>query len=350
MAIQIDGKNMITISGKVTAYNLQSSFITQTNKLARKLVASDEIPIISIAKVSWFDAEALPIFLSIGGILRDFFGQIINLILPEADEMKQFLAKTRFYDMALDSENKGENQIFYFDIHEAYSYEIKTNFNPKNKIEKFAFFKDYYLLPEDQRKKEKYRLQDHYRQYLIGHQFGRIINDKIDGEDKFDDCMDALSEIVCNAVLYSESFSYVGVQVLKSSKYSICVSDTGIGFKESLERKEISPLESVKYVKHESLIENEYLDDFFAFFTALKYSEKQERYNLWKLIHMICENNGTIYIHTNRVEVRFDKNTLISDVYSSMNYIVDHYSSDYDRSAMWIYQTKLRGVRIRIIF
>lgn len=352
MKVSISKKEDVTIQiiGSLTAQDFISGFVDRLHVYMIEDGKNKVPPVISLEHVQWIDADAVPMLLCVGRILRKYYGTSLKLLLPESETVRQFLHVSRFYELS-DGSNEDETGIFSFNQMSAFGYDADKKYNPANKVEIFRPYSDYYSLSEDQREAIKYKMQDHYRTFLMGQMFGEIIERKIGvSSEEYDICMDALSEIICNAVLYSMSATYVGVQMLSKNKYSISVCDSGIGFKESLERKDIYALESKKYLNEESIADNRYLEDFFALFTALKYAEETQRTNLWKLVKTICDNNGVIIIHTNRVEVRFDKRINLNSAYDCMNDVIHHYSSDYLKSSMRIFRTRLQGVHIRIVF
>lgn len=352
MKISIDNgsKLQINISGRVTTGELEGIFVDKINALLSNVLARKKMLILSIREVKWFDADALPMLLMIGRILRDYYNESIELLLPESDNIRQFLDVSHFFYHA--SVEDGGKSIFKFDEDEAYRYDTYgREYNPQNIVECFPGYYDYYELSEDDREDKKYQIQDHYRLFLMNQLFGHVIDCNIGKTTReYDLCMDALSEIICNAVLYSLSTTYVGVQTLNKDSYSICVCDSGIGFTGSLEKKGLSPDASKRFLEDENLAQNEYLEDFFSLFSALKIAEETQRTNLWKLIQVVCSNKGVMFIHTNRVEVRFDESITTEDVYTCMNDIIKHYSSDSFKSSMRLFRTRLKGVHVRILF
>lgn len=310
---------------------------------------------ISLENVTYIEATAEPILLSILCVLKQFYEKTVILILPRSNDVKKFLYTTKFYDNSTYGLNK--ECLFIYNQQDSVSFDdYEKKYNPKNIVVKIPGANDYYEKDKEERKKIKYERQDIYKNFLSRQIFGDVIERVFKyGTDEYYNCIGAISELMCNSELYSLSDSYANFQMENKTKYNMSLSDNGIGFVGSLAKKEINPIESKEHLDEYNraqieTINSSYLDDFFALFTAFSKSDPTERLNLWNLIIKIVDNNGKFLIHSGRVRIKFDDQLCYNDIYTCMNSIISKYKVPDDNSPLIIYPAKLPGVHIRIVF
>ena len=157
----------------------------------------------------------------------------------------------------------------------------------------------YYKYNDDDRDIIRTSLYQQLVTDVVPNDYGEVLSDRrlLDELEK-KECIEILSEVIANSILYSRSFTYAFLQTDKF-RTSIGVSDSGIGFQKSLDLK--------KYNTQcfESLKLPEIYNDFLGIMKALKYSQDKERKNLWRLKKIITNKGGVLRIHNRTTQVVF---------------------------------------------
>ena len=369
------GSPIIYMRGHIFSYHIYGPFWNELTKLINEEKQSDykpQSPIISMADVTWIDSAVIPLFLSSCLILKEHYGTPIQFIHPIKDDIRSYLFYSQFNSIVMGYRNNiqmDSKKILEFDENEAKLFHSeKKGINKGNWIKALNPDDKYYKLSPAERESRKLEYLSILQRNIKNGPFGDILLDAFGTyNDEFDKCVETLSELICNASLYSTSESFLNIQMKSKSEYYFTVSDSGIGFFNSIilknktiedETQWINPLESKNSMDSdiaESLANLQYLDEFFAFFTAVQNSNKTQRTNLSKLISQITKIGGTVKIHFDRFLLNFwgiDKfyasNT---EPYNWMNYILRHYSYDYAVSPLCIYKSKrFKGVHIEVFF
>ncbi len=352
---KISGDAQFFLSGTVTPESILEVLMEKINHytLIHGVDKNTRI-IISLEEVTFIQAPSAPILLSFIYLLRHFY-YWVELLLPLKENVRQFLDVSGFYEASLYTDSYGtKRDLFQYDKLLSVSYDVGKHYNPDNRIVRISGVKDYYTLSSDEQKKIKELRQDQYKGFISAQHFQKII-EKIYGKDTRDreDCINAISELICNSELYSLSDSFVNFQMKSKNEYNMCVCDTGIGFEMSLINKKINPNEVKRYLTKENIkifskIDKKYHNEFFAIFTALKGSEETERDNLWSLIKLISTERQKLIIHSGRIQITFDNSLDYTDVKTCMNSTISTFNKR--KSNISLCSARMVGVHIMIFF
>lgn len=343
---------VINLNGNISTYVFYNFFMKEIYDYTNKSKLTRIPPIISIKNVNWIDSNVLPCLISVGIILKRYYKVPITLEMVYKPSLLQYLDTTEFFYWV------GEKRlnIYQYDTELIGGFNLYVKeYNKQYKIERFQSKPGYYELNDDEKKIVKYSLLEQLERYDVRRIFGEILSRVIlmDSQE-YDRCIQAISEIVCNSMLYSESDSYVCIQALaKGVHISIC--DIGMGFEKSLHKKGLElDIKNEYYNKNEKILKSDILNDFFAIFTALKYAEVTDRVNLWKLKKIVTDNKGIMRIHSNRIQIVFSCRRCYkckhNNVSECMKCMMDNFSTNYKVSPLRIYDAKIEGVHIEIDF
>lgn len=369
------GSPIIYMRGRIFSYHIYGPFWNELTKLMNEEKQSfhkPQPPIISMEDVTWIDSAVIPLFLSSCLILKEHYGTPIQFIHPIKDDIRNYLFYSKFNSIVMGYRNyikMDSKKILEIDENEAKLFHTeKKGINKGNLMKPLDPDDKYYVLSPNERERRKLDILSGFIKNISNGPFGNILLDAFGAyNDEFDRCVETLAELICNAFLYSKSEAFLNIQMKSKSEYYFTVSDSGIGFFNSVilknvkiedETQWIDPLESKNSLDTdiaESIANLQYLDEFFAFFTAVQNSNKTQRTNLSKLISQITNIGGTVKIHFDRFLLNFwGTDTYYAsnaEPYSWMNYILRRYSYNYAESPLCIYKSKrFKGVHIEVIF
>lgn len=348
--VKKDYETIIKLKGKVSTFIFYKEFMKAFFIYFQEDESKNIPPALSFEEVSWIDSNVLPCFISIGIILKRFYKQPLKLYLAYNPTLLQYLETAEFFLWVGPRLNIFEYDQEYIGGFNLYVKEYNKNF----KIEKFNYLPGFYDLNEKEKELTKFSLLDQLERFDVPRIFGSVFALVMSADSReYERCISALAETVCNAQLYSESDAFVCVQALPLGVH-ISLCDIGIGFKESLARKGIILSAEKEYTKYHNsrVLNNNILDDFFSIFIALKYAKETGRVNLWKLKKIITDNKGTMRIHSNRIQVVFSSGRCFgcekNSIEACMDCMLENFSTDYQKSPLRIYNTKIVGVHIEI--
>lgn len=341
-------KKIIKLNKNMTSF----LFYNETLKEIKKYYRSDDYkidrqpPIISFEDVDYIDSSAITCVMVLGLYLKNFHNENIRLEFKYNPNLLKTLYDIKFFIISkeLDIFSYDENLLGGFSDIE-HRKDHKMNF--------YEHMNEYYQL-SDESKKIKYKdtLFEYLRYNIIPNNYLQIIKDKnVFNEYEISDVLNIFSEIICNAILYSKSYSFTNVHTNKY-KTLISISDIGIGFEESLKQKKFFDYPIYKKYKHNNycdIIEN--LRDFIMIFESLNYSMNQDRQNLWRLKNMIVKNGGTFRIHYNTTQVIFTHSrcqNCSKDSYECSICLLQDYNSNMQVSPIRLFDTKFPGVHIEV--
>lgn len=177
--------------------------------------------------------------------------------------------------------------------------------------------------------------------------------------------LDILTEIVTNAVLYSGSPCSAMLQT-KDNETKISISDCGVGFEYSFEKRREKFKKEYKNVFNEFSTEEQIIyKDFLYIFETLCYSKEKSiaRDNLYTLFEIILKkgNNsniedGTIRIHYNNTQVVMTSKRCSKcskfDPKNCAKCLLEGYkaSNEMSKSNLRIFDSTFRGVHIEVEF
>lgn len=360
------GETIISLHGTVRSVhiydqlmNVLFGYMVEERKKSRK-----KAPIISLKEVTWIYPSAATLILCCCRVLKDYYGKPIRFIHPLSESVKRYLFYSFFNSIGkgyVDKSSRVDENSILLDFDSINAQIFQGEDNSENYMELFRARPDYYTAadPED----FKFQVEVGCSEYVKHSVFTRILKKKLGDTDELSNCQEVLTELMCNSIIYSCSDLLVNVQMISASRYHFTLCDTGIGFLESLKRKDGKPIENEQDIYN--LLEarerlknrpnnDKSLFDFYAFFTAIKHPGTELRSNLKKLIQIITREKGTIKIHMSHTLLCFygsdDFYYKNEDVYLWMNHIYETASLDYVRSPLRIFSNSLKGVHIEVLF
>lgn len=333
--------NKIFFKGNITSF----VFYNQLFKALREHYnnnGSATAPVFSFIYVERFDPLVVPNLISLGLILKSVHGKSTNLEIASTNA-------TKFLDNGWFFKAVGENEVFSEEldidgsgivrsIRQVTGYDI-YNFEPKmlgfynsecnserfyNPVHRVCVYRDdsysYYseFIKEDVSEEELGIIRsEKYRELkpIIAKRYWKILKNLNDNNK----CaiLDILTEIITNAVLYSGSHCSAMLQTI-DSETKISISDCGVGFEYSFEKKQKKFGGEFKNVFNEFSSEEQIkYKNFLYIFETLHYSKDKSvaRDNLFTLLEIVLKKNdscgideGIIRIHYNDTQVIMTSN------------------------------------------
>ena len=369
---------------------------------------SKQPPTLAIREFSFIEATVLPLILCLGVHLHKYHKCKIKIILSDDPEIKKlisFLLHSRFIHIATQKDNDYDGQGKFqsgagvFEVDERWIGDLgRLSMSDSHQIRRYTLENPHlqFMLGgiEKPERKRDYLL-DVFEE-AIGRHFRKVFAGQISDYDKtnYDPIEDDIAELITNSLFHSDSDCFVFLQANRF-KISYGVADIGIGFNESMVKKEDTPfykkeevtqlLECIK-IPH---ITEEVRKDIFSVFSALYFSLLKAREGLIDLIFDIVLNfNGSFHIHNVSSRITFSTNhqkeiqalyDLRVDIYNSLmennveslndfkneqliNNIkkirlllvaiaqsyVEEFNKDLRNSSLKVYKTKFPGVHIEV--
>lgn len=345
-----DEAKKIYFIGNITSF----VFYNQLFDALREHYKKNEVtatPIFSFVGVNRFDPLVVPNLISLGFVLKRFYGKPIPLEIERTNATK-FLDECWFF-MAAGHPNMFSEELDIWDIdgygkrstsiqrtgYEIYNFEpkmlgfynnsiVSKSFNPNHRV--YVFEEDSYsyyskFIQVNTTEEELGRIRTNkctelepyitkrYKDIL--YETGKLTLD----EEEAQVVLDILTELITNAVLYSGSRCSAMLQRIGNIT-RISISDYGVGFGYSIEKKREKFGIDYKNVFNEfSVIEQIKYKNLLYIFETLSYSEEKEestaRENLYTLLKTILKKRGkskiqegTIRIHYNDTQVIMTSN------------------------------------------
>ncbi|MFT0467777.1 hypothetical protein [Bacteroides thetaiotaomicron] len=263
------------------------------------------------------DPIVIPLLLSIGKQLKDFHGQSLNLHLFNnrgTIALLEFLFKCDFFYIAGDNINPTfpfGKKIFSFNRSYLGGFQGQ-NFRKEHKLRSYALTDEALIgnidsFESDEAQRDyliehfTYKVRDHFSDLLFDNEYTYNLHNLF---------IDILSELIANGVMHSGSnvFALMFVDRFKT-KFSI--SDNGIGFKESLAKKENTYFyqygkltNRINTCDFNSQIPEKIKADLYAIFEALYYSMLKDRSGLFDLMcNVVLKCKGYFRLHTENAQV-----------------------------------------------
>ncbi len=382
-----DEAKKIYFAGNITSF----VFYNQLFKALREHYKQNGVavaPIFSFINVKRFDSLVIPNLISLGFILKSIHSkptllEIPNILESASREAIKFLDNGWFFRAVgrpnRFSEEIGIDQKRYTIIqetgYEIYDfepkmlgfYDVNVSYNPDHRVcvykdESYSYYSKFVQesVSEEELgiiRSEKYRdlkpiIAKRYWNVL------KVLNDNNKGV-----VLDILTEIITNSVLYSGSRCSAMLQT-KDNETKISISDYGVGFEYSFEKRQEKFGGEYKNVFNEfSTDEQEKYKNFIYIFETLYYSKIKSvaRDNLFTLLEIVLRKNdifgideGTIRIHYNDTQVimtskrcsrcnKFNPKNCAKCLLSNYNP-----SKEASKSNLRFYDSTFRGVHIEV--
>ncbi|MPL70090.1 hypothetical protein SDC9_15841 [bioreactor metagenome] len=342
-----------------------------------------KVPLFSFMHVNYFDPLVVPNLIGIGYILKSIHkGERTPLLFARIDSTK-FLDEIWFFDNVGKPKTKSEiignivnGQIYaiennyvmgedlydfdprYLGFYNNQNQQNLNNLEHKVRIyddDSYSYYKEFKTSTSEELDAIRTDKFNDLKPFIEKH-FRNIIS-KINDERQIKTILKVITEIVCNSVLYSGS-SCAAMLQSRNNKTIISISDFGVGFEYSLNKKkekfgyEYNDILK-KFPKEDQVKYKNYL----YIFETLEYSKKKSVYreNLYTLLHDVAlKMNGKMRIHYNDTQVIFTSNrcnhcTDINPIECS-KCLLQSYSEDKYISPVRFFNSKYQGVHIEVEF
>jgi len=277
-----------------------------------------EPPAFSLLESCYIDSSCLPLIISLGNTLKQFHHKPIPLLINNipgtlSNKVLNYLDKSDFFYLVGENSNPSfpiGRKIFDFENRMLGWNTSNLTVRNEHKVKGYSLndikidrFKN---LPEDY---QRDKLIEHYS-FEVDSDFNEIFEDnEITSSNRYF-FIDILSELITNSLIHSDSDCFLSFHTTKF-KTAISISDTGIGFYDSLHRKktqqefyQFSELTNAIINLSSLKLEERVKNNFFSIFEALYYSCLKDRRGLFDLMCSIVLNgHGIFRIHNYSVQL-----------------------------------------------
>lgn len=294
----------IYLDTNATSFSFYNSLLPNLSAYYREYPGRESLPTISFENVEWLDPLIIPNIIGAGIVLKKYHRRPIPLKLVWNPRLLYFLNEIGFFQVI-------DNPILQiYDYNKDYvgGFPSDKKYRDKHKLHYYFPDMNYYKIPTNQQATYRNNMFEQLRYNHIPNDYREVIGDQgALTSTEINRALNVLTEIICNSVLYSESecFSFIQTNAYGTS---LSISDCGIGFKGSFDKKKIDlPLYRELKEKVSSRI-NRDASDFLIILDVLDYSKRQERENLWDLKNLVIKNHGKLRIHYNSTQLVFTHN------------------------------------------
>lgn len=306
---------------KFTPYIFYTSFIKdvalsiqESNEIVFKLFENGD-DLIYDSNYS-IEPITIPLLLSLIEQLSKFYKKPIDLLLNNNNATKKvlnFLFKSDFFYVSGNNVNPsfpyGRN-LLKFDEKFLGDF-IKKDPRPEHKVRCYSLNDDNLFAElenfKDEDSKRDFLISEYI--YIVRNHFQQLLFDNENTINNADLYIEILSELITNGVLHSKSNTFALMFVNKfATKFSI--SDNGIGFTESLKRKQAdflyTPLELKSEIDkiHSLRINEKILQNFNYIIETLYFSSLKNRKGLFDLmLSVVLDSNGYFRLHSENSQI-----------------------------------------------
>jgi hypothetical protein len=300
-----------------TPFKFYTDFLPQLKKYYSENTDKTP-PVFSFSEFSYIDSSCLPLLISLGNSLKQYHKKPIPLSLnnvpgTNSNRLINYLDQSDFFSLTGDSANllfpQGRN-IFDFDTRMLGWNVSHLTIRKEHKVKGYSLrdlklngFKE---LPEDV---QRDKLIEHFS-FVVDTDFDDVFYDnQITSENRYQ-YIDILSELITNSLIHSDSDCFISFHTDKF-KTAISISDTGIGFFNSLQKKKTqstlyqsleltNALHKVSVLKLQGNVEN----NLYSIFEALYFSCLKDRRGLFDLLcSIVVDGHGIFRIHNYSVQL-----------------------------------------------
>lgn len=306
---------------KFTPYIFYTSFIKdvalsiqESNEVVFKLFENGD-DLIYDSNYS-IEPITIPLLLSLIEQLSKFYKKPIDLLLNNNNATKKvlnFLFKSDFFYVSGNNVNPsfpyGRNLLKFDD--KFLGDFIKKDPRPEHKVRCYSLNDDNLFAElenfKDEDSKRDFLISEY--SYIVRNHFQQLLFDNENTISNADLYIEILSELITNGVLHSKSNTFALMFVNKfATKFSI--SDNGIGFTESLKRKQAdflyTPLELKSEIDkiHSLRINEKILQNFNYIIETLYFSSLKNRKGLFDLmLSVVLDSNGYFRLHSENSQI-----------------------------------------------
>lgn len=274
----------------ITSFNFYNEVLKDLHEYFQSNTKDDLI--LDFTNVDYIDVEVIPILLTTGCMLKDYFGTPVPLFVPWKPRLLSYLSDIKFIDIAI------EWNIFAFDGRFLGGYETnKIKPGSKTYCFKAGTYKD--------------EIREELRNSLkVISEFNR--GDSILSEIRVKQILNEITEICHNGCNHSNSMCFISIESNSGKDTAtISISDYGIGYYKSLTNKVNSGKIEFNFIDQESFLKlNQSEKNIYSILEAVFYRKNSTEYGLYNVIEEILFNNGTVRIHTENTQLIFRRKDL----------------------------------------
>lgn len=306
----INNRFEIRFSSNITSSYIYSYIVPEIRKFYILKGKNKDIDLIwSFEDARYITANALPLLLSLGQILRDTRNKPTYISMKYIPELLFFLYTARFFSIAKNSDIFSYNE----DLIGGFGQSIGRKYRQEHLTHVFKPDPIYPNLPKEEKEQYRHIVVENVTRYLLFSGFNQIVNDleSFSDETLVSSCY---GEIVANAILYSESVSYLFAQT-NTFGTNVSISDAGVGLA-SLDNKKKDNIDESLYMSIRDKYRGKGINDtFLGILDMMEYSKHamtrkielaDHSRNLWTIWKSIMHIKGSMWIHTNNVRIKFD--------------------------------------------
>lgn len=290
--------NEIYVENDLTSYYFYNELLKDLHDYFE--MRSKNILSINIGDIEKIDSEVIPNLLCLGSILKDYYGLPIKLFVPWKPNIISYLSDIGFINIV------SKYNIFDFDtkLFDGGFVNNRINRNSKSYCFEENCTKDYisYNLESTKNSLKECFLEGNYETDMIIESLHRM-----------------LIELCHNSSNYSFSKCFVTSEInRKRNSLNISISDFGIGMYKSISRKFEENKWSLK-INNEEEFRNTSEKGVNGILEAIFHRQGNEEYGIYQSIKTILQNNGTVRIHSDEIQIIMKKNqSLKSNTYDFM--------------------------------
>lgn len=332
-------------NSSLTSYVFYQSLIPKLHKYFKE--RSAKVILLDFSNVRRVSPLVVPNLLNLGFILKKYYGEPVKIIIPWDIDLVSYLRDINFYHYA--------RHFGIFDLDQGISCDIPKDRTISLNCYTFGIKKGFSDLDEI--------LRDHiikYKKYLI-----RVFKD----ETIVNELLKQMAEMCLNTSKYTEHSvkihendkcieydedeseereisGFATFQVNKTTKFQFSVSDIGIGYYQSFNKK-LRNGEELKFLSKNDFKEGQ-KKHVESILEAVFY-RMNDIYGIYSVLEEVLSRDGTIRIHTYDSQIVFTKN--FYNKYLNSNQVLDYkylIQSIRESSSLKRINGYFRGVHVEI--
>lgn len=379
--------NVIYFSGNISSFVFYNQLFTALREHYRENGVT-VAPVFSFIYVERFDPLVIPNLISLGFILKNIHNdkpirlEIINSNATKFLDNGWFfkaVGKKSLFGEELDIDGSGIKRLVkQVTGYEVYDYESKMlgfynflnvsrSFNPDHRVyvyqdDSYSYYTEF--IQEDVNEERLGLIRSEKFQELkpvVEKRYWNILKNLAYGKKRI--VLDVLTEIITNAILYSGSHCSAMLQT-KNNETKISISDCGVGFEYSFEKKQERFKKEYKNVFYEFSEEEQVrYKNFLYIFETLNYSKEKSvaRDNLFTLLKIVLGKSGDNNIEEGIFRIHYnDTQVIMTSKKCSMcerfdpkvcaKCLLSHYSkfNEVSKSNLRFFDSTFRGVHVEV--
>lgn len=316
---------LINIDDYFSSFQFYNCFLPQLHKYFSNFDNSKKI-LINLAAINKLSPLVIPNLLNTGIILKEFFNEPVDIHIPWNQKLLAYLRDVNFFVI--------NSQYKIFNIDERYTGDIPSDRSVSDICGTL-------LIPSNMTKDSIYNC------YLSKYQAPLV--DQLKCENTVNNILFIMAELSHNGSKHSGGSCFVSFQLNRQNKFEFSVSDCGIGYKESLSKKEDQlKFKSIKTPCNISSI-NRNIDHFISILEAIFFrkNHREQIYGVYSIFNDVLPRNGVLRVHTYNTQVIFTKHNFSRFIDQNPTHkMIENIINDFINSDKKSAQTKYKPLRI----